>query len=74
MTVKTASVTYGRKFNLGGYNSAEIAATLWADIGPDESAEAALGALRELCRGQVREEFMRLAAAAAAAAGAPVKG
>lgn len=30
--VKTVSVEYKRKFNLGDYNSAEIGCTIWADV------------------------------------------
>ena len=30
--VKTISVTYNRKFNLGQYNSAEVGLTTWADV------------------------------------------
>tara|TARA_R100000306_G_C4282516_1_gene95837 strand:- start:301 stop:552 length:252 start_codon:yes stop_codon:yes gene_type:complete len=32
MKVKTISVTYGRKFNLGNYESAELSTTVWADL------------------------------------------
>ena len=31
MTIKTVSVGYTRKLNLGDFNSAELACTLWAD-------------------------------------------
>ena len=36
MVVKTISVTYGRKINLGDYNSANVECTLWADVDADE--------------------------------------
>lgn len=39
MKVKTISVVYGRKFNLGNYESAEIACTMWADLDDGESPE-----------------------------------
>ena len=32
MRVKTVSVSYGRKFNLGDYNSCSIDASVWADL------------------------------------------
>lgn len=32
MRVKTVSASYGRKFNLGDYNSASFEVSLWADI------------------------------------------
>lgn len=42
--IKTISVTYGRKFNLGDYNSAHIEISMWADLeagdDPDEVTEA----------------------------------
>ena len=34
--IKTASFTYGRKINLGDYNSVNLECTLWCDIGPGE--------------------------------------
>lgn len=37
MKIKTVSVTYGRKINLGDYNSAQVDCTLWADIEMDEN-------------------------------------
>ena len=36
VVIKTASFTYGRKINLGDYNSVNLECTVWADIGPDE--------------------------------------
>lgn len=35
VTVKTVSVSYGRKLNLGDYNSANIEVTIWAELDPD---------------------------------------
>jgi hypothetical protein len=37
MQVKTIAVTYGRKFNLGDYNSANIEASAWADLDEGEA-------------------------------------
>ncbi len=30
--IKTVSVTYGRKANLGDYNSADVECSVWADV------------------------------------------
>lgn len=63
MRPKMISVTYGRKFNLGDYNSAEIAVTLWADLdqdGPEpEDAEIALRELQAMARDAVKLEYLR---------------
>ena len=45
MNVKTISVTYERKFNLGDYNGAAIGVSLWADISDDEDENACLADL-----------------------------
>lgn len=37
MQLKTVSVTYGRKINLGDYNSATVDCTLWADLDEGEA-------------------------------------
>ena len=46
MNIKTVSVTYGRKFNLGDYNSATLECTMWADLeeSDDENTVNALWA------------------------------
>lgn len=36
LKIKTVSVTYGRKINLGNYNSCEASITVWADVDEDE--------------------------------------
>ena len=45
MNVKTISVTYERKFNLGDYNGAAIGVSLWADISDAEDENACLADL-----------------------------
>ncbi len=52
--LKTVSVTYGRKFNLGDFNSLELACTLWADVDPDEDLDQAMHSLWEMARTNVR--------------------
>lgn len=60
VTVKTASVTYGRKFNLGDYNSATIDCTLWADISDDQDLDAAMAALWTMAKENVRAQALPL--------------
>ena len=61
MNIKTVSVTYGRKFNLGDYQSAEIAVTLWADIDEgDESALTATTILFEEAKSLVKAQALPL--------------
>jgi hypothetical protein len=62
MKVKTISCTYDRKFNMGDFNSAHIAITMWADIEENECANECASALREMCREHVKAEAMRLLA------------
>ena len=45
MRVKTISITYERKFNLGDFNSLAVGTTLWADL---DEAEDSVEATREL--------------------------
>lgn len=39
MNVKTVSVCYGRKVNLGDFNSAHVECTIWADVDEEEQPE-----------------------------------
>lgn len=70
MRIKTISVEYGRKFNLGNYNSADVKATAWADLETEqtmsadgaitesltEDAAAAFAALFEQVKDEVRRQ------------------
>ena len=60
MRIKTVSVTYERKLNLGNYNSANIGITLWADIPEEDDALQAIPHLQDGAREYVRKEVMRL--------------
>lgn len=60
VTVKTVSVTYGRKFNLGDYNSAAIDCTLWADVSDDQDLDAAMIALWAMAKENVRSQALPL--------------
>ncbi|CAN1213586.1 hypothetical protein TUMEXPCC7403_25500 [Tumidithrix helvetica PCC 7403] len=57
MRIKTASVTYSRKFNLGNYEAAEISVSLWSEIDPEESEEGVIEALFALCKEQVKKHI-----------------
>ena len=70
MRIKTISVEYGRKFNLGNYNSADVKATAWADLDvvqtmnadgivtetPAEDAATAFAALFDQVKDEVRRQ------------------
>lgn len=60
MIIKTISVTYGRKHNLGDFSSANASITLWADLEEGDSEEAATLALREMARNNVMNELGRV--------------
>lgn len=60
MKLATISVTYDRKLNLGDYNSAHIAMTLWAQLEDGDDPAPAAEALRQMARHQVMAELARL--------------
>lgn len=57
MKITTISFTYQRKFNLGDYNSVDLACSLWAQIDPEEDEEMCVSILRDKCRENVRSEY-----------------
>ena len=60
MNVKTVSVTYERKLNLGDYNSATIGASAWADLDDGEDPVAAYEALYAMVKEMVKEQALPL--------------
>lgn len=60
MKLTTISTTYDRKLNLGDYNSAHIAMTLWADLEEGDDPALAANALRQMARHQVLAEMARI--------------
>lgn len=60
MKLKTVSVTYSRKLNLGDYNSVHSEVSLWADLEEGDDEAAAAEALRTMARNQVGLELARV--------------
>ncbi|YAF99297.1 MAG: hypothetical protein AB3A66_28050 (plasmid) [Nodularia sp. CChRGM 3473] len=60
MEIKTISVTYQRKFNLGDYESVEVGCSLWGQIDPEEDAEGATQFLFEQAKASVKQAAMPL--------------
>lgn len=60
MKLTTISVTYGRKFNLGDYNSVHIEMSAWADLDDVDDPVLANEALRQMVRNNVQSELARL--------------
>jgi hypothetical protein len=58
MKIKTVSATYGRKFNLGDFNSLEISMTVWADIAEDEDEQAAISECWKIAKDHVKEQAL----------------
>jgi len=58
--IKTISCTYGRKVNLGDYNSAELSISFWADLKDGGCPDEARKELQEFARASVRDEYVRL--------------
>ena len=59
MILNSIAVTYGRKVNLGDYNSQHVEITLWADLEDGDDPELATTGLRQMARNQVIEELAR---------------
>jgi hypothetical protein len=58
--IKTVSVQYGRKLNLGDFNSAEINVSIWADLDEDEDVQGALDMLYAQAKDNVKKQAMPL--------------
>lgn len=83
MQVKTISVTYGRKFSTGNYESMTIDATLWADLDVEEDdADECMAELFAQVKAAVKEQALPVLTAQRGAtakvtemfAGKPVEG
>lgn len=59
MQLKTISVTYGRKLNLGDYSSAHSEVSLWVELEDGDDEAVAADALRTMARNQVMLELSR---------------
>lgn len=60
MRVKTISVAYERKWNMGSYESASLGVTAWADLDLEDDEEEAIARLWAFVKGQVREQSLPL--------------
>jgi hypothetical protein len=60
MIVKTVAVTYGRKLNLGDYNSAHVECTLWADLEEGESEHDVMTGLWAMAKTNVKVQLLPL--------------
>ena len=60
MKLTAISATYGRKMNLGDYNSAHAELTLWADLEEGDDPAASAEALRQMARNNVMAELARV--------------
>jgi len=59
--IKTVSVHYERKFNLGDYNSATVGIQVWADV-DHEQADKAMRQLWAMAKENVRTQALPLVA------------
>jgi hypothetical protein len=60
MIIKTISVTYGRKVNLGNYNGAEASLTLWADLQERDNAVDRVRVLQGTAESLLHEQLNRV--------------
>ena len=59
-TIKTVSVTYGRKFNLGDYESVHIEISIWADVEEDEDLNEVMPRLWDMAKANVKAQALPL--------------
>ena len=52
--IKTVSVMYERKINLGDFNSANVGITVWADIEQGDDLDTTMRALWEMATANVK--------------------
>ena len=62
MNIKTVSVTYERKQNLGDFSSANVGCTIWADLSFDDDKllHEEMSALWEMAKNNVKEQLVPL--------------
>jgi len=62
MNIKTVSVTYERKQNLGDYNSANVGCTIWADLSfdDDKMLDEEMRALWQMAEDNVKAQLVPL--------------
>jgi len=60
MRIKTVSVTYGRKCNLGEYNSATVECSMWADLDVEDDLDAAMRGLWDMAKENVKAQCLPL--------------
>jgi hypothetical protein len=58
--VKTVSVHYGRKLNLGDFNSATVECTVWADVDEGENLDQAMHGLWDMAKENVKAQLVPL--------------
>lgn len=57
MRIKTVSVTYERKANLGDFNSATASCAIWANVEPADDLDEVMHAMWDMVRDNVRPQI-----------------
>ena len=58
--LKTVSVTYDRKQNLGDFSSANVGCTIWADVRDGEDLDVTMHALWSMAKENVKAQLVPL--------------
>ncbi len=58
--IKTVSVNYERKQNLGDFSSATVGCTLWADVEEGENLDEAMKGLWSMAKENVKAQLLPL--------------
>ncbi len=60
MRLRAVAVHYGRKMNLGDFNSANVECDLWADLDEGEDEGAVMSALWTMAKANVKAQLVPL--------------
>ena len=60
MQIKTVSVHYERKVNLGDFNSAAVGCDLWADVTEEDDLAACMSAMWDMAKANVKAQLLPL--------------
>lgn len=58
--IKTVQVFYGRKFNLGDFNSAQLECSLWADLTEGEDIDQTMKSLWSMAKENVKAQIITI--------------
>lgn len=58
MKIKSVSVKYSRKLNLGDFNSVEVSCDIWAQMEPGDDESTSMHELWEMAKANVKAQLL----------------